>query len=189
VQPTSIRLVPLPSAQDPDLEAPIVRPTSHKLNFGIADLTMDPSQDLIVVSEYRVGSTDGNRLAPTHRYHLLTLSSFKPHPLAKVPFLDFPPASQGHAQTRQLLQVMGDTLVILVSRFQIHWLLAGLAGNGPIGSEEEIVCWNWKTGKVLAVRNTLLTSGRLKLTCASACGCPRMVGWHRLPSCRQRHSW
>jgi hypothetical protein len=45
---------------------------------------------------------------------------------------------------------MGDTLVILVSRFAAHWLLAGFGGLGT-GNDEEIVCWNWKTGKVLAV--------------------------------------
>jgi hypothetical protein len=49
----SIRLIPLPSAQDPDLKNPIVPLKSHKLDFFIADLTMDPTQDLIVVSEYR----------------------------------------------------------------------------------------------------------------------------------------
>ena len=148
-QPTCIRLIPLPSAQDPYLESPIIRPTSHKLKFPIADLTMDPSQDLIVVSEHR--PFGAARSTPTHRYHLLSLSTFEPHPLAQMPILDYPPACQPFAATRQLLQVMGDTLVILVSRYQIHWLLAGLQGLPPMGSEEEIVCWNWKTGRVLAV--------------------------------------
>jgi hypothetical protein len=93
--------------------------------------------------------------SPTHRYHLLTLSTFKPHPLAALPVLDFPPALSLLLQTRQLLQVMGDVLVILVSRYAAHWVLAGLgmgvAGLGGVGNEEEIVAWNWKTGKVLAV--------------------------------------
>lgn len=68
--------------------------------------------------------------------------------------LDFPPTSHMILQTRQLLQIMGDTLVILVSRFAAHWLLAGFGGLGT-GNDEEIVCWNWKTGRVLAVRHVL----------------------------------
>lgn len=91
-------------------------------------------------------------IQPTHRYHLLSLSTFEPHPLAAQPILDFPPTTQHILQTRQLLQIMGDTLIILVSRFAAHWLLAGLAGGGvATGNDEEIVCWNWKTGNVMAV--------------------------------------
>lgn len=59
--------------------------------------------------------------------------------------------------TRQLLQVMGDVLVVMVSRYMASWLLAGLGMNMPMashGNEEEIVCWNWKTGNVLAVSHS-----------------------------------
>ena len=77
------------------------------------------------------------------------MSSFEPHPLAAQPILDFPPTMQHILQTRQLLQIMGDTLIILVSRFAATWL-AGLGGVGT-GNDEEIVCWNWKTGNVMAV--------------------------------------
>ena len=93
--------------------------------------------------------------APTHRFHLFTMSTFKPHPLAALPTLDFPPFMQAIMQTRQLLQVMDDVLVILVSRSATHWVLAGLGVGAGVnigqGNEEELVCWNWKTGKVLAV--------------------------------------
>ncbi|WWC94014.1 hypothetical protein V866_000852 [Kwoniella sp. B9012] len=153
-KPSSIRLVPLPSMQDPDLEDPPIQTTSHKVDFPISDLTMDPTQDLIVVSEYRPESSDAQRSAPTHRYHLLTLSTLKPHPLANLPTLDFPPFSQAIMDTRQLLQVMGDTLVVQVSRFAPAWVLAGLGFGigalGGLGHEEEMVAWNWKTGKVLS---------------------------------------
>ncbi|WWC70361.1 uncharacterized protein I206_104311 [Kwoniella pini CBS 10737] len=153
-KPSSIRLIPLPSMQDPDLEDPPLQTISHKVDFPISDLTMDPSQDLIVVSEYRPESHDTLHAPPTHRYHLLTLSTFKPHPLAKLPTLDFPPFSQAIMDTRQLLQVMGDTLVIQVSRFAPAWVLAGLGFGigalGGLGHEEEMVAWNWKTGNVLA---------------------------------------
>ena len=168
-QPTSIRLIPLPSASDPDVTNPPRVKRTHKLPYSIADLTMDPTQDLIVVSEYSSVSAAATKLKsrpdaaspavprPTHRFHLLTMSTFKPHPLATLPWLDFPPYMQLMMQTKQLLQVMGDVLVILVSRAATHWILAGLGvgiGNGVQvgqGNEEEVVCWNWKTGKVLAV--------------------------------------
>ncbi|WWC89487.1 uncharacterized protein L201_004411 [Kwoniella dendrophila CBS 6074] len=152
-KPSSIRLVPLPSTQAPDLEDPPIPTTLHKVDFPISDLTMDPSQDLIVVSEYRPESSHISKAPPTHRYHLLTLSTMKPHPLAKLPTLDFPPFTQAIMDTRQLLQIMGDTLVVQVSKFAPAWVLAGLGfglgGLGGLGHEEEIVAWNWKTGKVL----------------------------------------
>ncbi len=49
----SIRLIPLPSAEDPELDDPPVPTKLHKLPFRIADLTMDPTQDLVVVSEHQ----------------------------------------------------------------------------------------------------------------------------------------
>jgi len=45
-------------------------------------------------------------------------------------------------------------LVVLVSRYAAGWILAGLGmhmGLGGMGNEEEIVAWNWKTGRFLAV--------------------------------------
>nr|XP_031857816.1 uncharacterized protein CI109_006759 [Kwoniella shandongensis]KAA5524888.1 hypothetical protein CI109_006759 [Kwoniella shandongensis] len=153
-KPTTIRLIPLPSADDPDLEDPPVPTKSAKMSFPIADLTMDPTQDLIVVSEYRPDANDESRSPPTHRFHLLTMSTFTPHPLASMPILDFPPFTQVIMQTSQLLQVMGDTLVVLVAKFAPPWVLAGLGlgigALGNLGHEEEIVAWNWKTGRVLA---------------------------------------
>jgi len=47
----SIRLIQLPSASDPASFTAEDAVRSHKFNFGIADLTMDPTQDLVVVSE------------------------------------------------------------------------------------------------------------------------------------------
>ncbi|OCF36703.1 hypothetical protein I316_01299 [Kwoniella heveanensis BCC8398] len=153
-KPSTIRLIPLPSATDPDLEDPPLQTKASRVPFPISDLTMDPTQDLIVVSEFRPDSHDASRSPPTHRYHLLSLSTFQPHPLASLPTLDFPPFTQAIMDTRQLLQVMGDTLLVLVSRYAPAWVLAGLGlGLGALGGwghEEEIVAWNWKTGRVLA---------------------------------------
>ncbi|WVR07189.1 hypothetical protein IAU60_004230 [Kwoniella sp. DSM 27419] len=153
-KPSTVRLIPLPSTQDPDLEDPPIQTSASRVSFPISDLTMDPTQDLIVVSEFRPDTTDANRSPPTHRYHLLSLSTFQPHPCAKLPTLDFPPFSHAIMDTRQLLQVMGDTLCVLVSRYAPPWVLAGLGlgigALGGLGHEEEVVAWNWRTGKVLA---------------------------------------
>lgn len=100
----------------------------------------------------RPSSPDG----ATHKYHLLTLSTFQPHPMATFPILDFPPQGQMVWRTTQLLQVMGDILVVLVSRYIANWVLAGipmaLPGLAHSKNEEELVVWNWKTGNVQAVR-------------------------------------
>jgi hypothetical protein len=51
-RPFSVRLIPLPSSVDPDLEEPITHTKSVKVDFPISDLTIDPTQDLIVASEF-----------------------------------------------------------------------------------------------------------------------------------------
>ena len=72
-----------------------------------------------------------------------------------MPVLEFPPQGQLVWRTTQLLQVMGDVLVILVSRYIANWMLAGMPMALPnlahAGNEEELVVWNWKTGNVQAV--------------------------------------
>lgn len=151
VQPKIIRLVPLPSVDDPDLEDPIVPTKAHRVKFPIADLTMDPSQDLIVVSEYEPEAVDDDLAPPAHRFHLLSMSTFEPHPLAKLPMLDFPPASVPTIWPRQLLQVMGDTFVSHISRegVSIMGILQDAHAILANDSEEEMVAWNWKTGEVM----------------------------------------
>jgi hypothetical protein len=47
----TIRLIQLPSASAIGSFTAKDAVRSHKFNFGIADLTMDPTQDLVVVSE------------------------------------------------------------------------------------------------------------------------------------------
>lgn len=83
------------------------------------------------------------------------MSSFTPHPLASLPTLDFPPVTQTLPRTRQLLQVMGDTLAVLVAKYIPIWILDALNIDpevlGHRTQEEEIVVWNWKTGRVLSV--------------------------------------
>ncbi|TYJ57026.1 hypothetical protein B9479_002305 [Cryptococcus floricola] len=151
-KPSSIRLIPLPSTDDPNLEDPPIQTKANELPMSISDLTMDPSQDLIVISEYNPASQDAMHPTPTHRYHLLSMSTFKPHPLATFPTLDFPPRTDTLPRTRQLLQVMGDTLAVLVAKYIPFWILNAFnIGNiWQRTHEEELVFWNWKTGRVLS---------------------------------------
>lgn len=53
MKPTSVRLIQLPTASDPTSFVRDDAARSFKVDFGIADLTMDPTQDLIVISEHR----------------------------------------------------------------------------------------------------------------------------------------
>lgn len=116
------------------------------MGFPIADLTMDPSQDLIVVSEHSPPRENGR--APIHRFHLLSLSTGEPHPLATFPTLDSPPWVPGEVRhvSQQLLQVMGSTLIVLIA-VQDEMMAMRAAYH------EEMFAWNWKTGVVLGRRN------------------------------------
>lgn len=165
-KPRSIRLIPLPSAIDPQLDHPPVPLKEVKLPFPIGDLTMDPTQDLIVVAEHQEPDFQTGR-APERRYHLLSLHTAQPHPLAQMPILSFPAASnRHHHRSQQLLQIMGDVLIILVNRIGTgFWpgvgfppFLMQLNHIGPSANEEEVVAWNWRTGKVL-MRKILPDSG------------------------------
>ncbi|BEI86007.1 hypothetical protein CcaverHIS002_0602940 [Cutaneotrichosporon cavernicola] len=160
IRPTKIRLIPLASAVDPDLDAPIVPCKEVDVGFPIADLTMDPSQDLIVVSEHSPLGENGR--APIHRFHLLSLSTGEPHPLAACPTLDSPPwvpADVRHV-SQQLLQVMDSTLVVLIAvQDEVMAMRAAY--------HEEMFAWDWKTGVVLGRRNlgdTLTRSSMALLT-------------------------
>lgn len=137
---------------DPDLEDPILPTKAGSVDFQIADLTMDPTQDLIVISELDPRPDSPGQPAPAHKLHLLTLSTFEPHPLAARAVLDFPPVDVPAIMPRQLLQVLGDTLVVLVSREGANMLQQAddLLAVFGIDMEEELVAWNWKTGEVLA---------------------------------------
>ncbi|WVO16342.1 hypothetical protein L204_104017 [Cryptococcus depauperatus] len=155
-RPQAIRLIPLPSSDDPDLESPSIPTKGHRLSFPIADLTMDPTQDLIVISEYIPPLIDRFRVRSTTQHHLLTMSTFVPHPLASLPILEFPPpVTPMLPRSRQLLQIMGDTLAILVAKYNPVWGLLDAFNIDPLAlehrtQEEEIVVWNWKLGRVLS---------------------------------------
>jgi hypothetical protein len=75
-----------------------------------------------------------------HRYHLLTLSTLEPHPQAKDHILSSE-LRWDNSMTGQLLQVLGDVLAVLVTKYeQVTSVI-----------EEEMYMWNWRTGEMLAV--------------------------------------
>ncbi|CAK9779572.1 hypothetical protein CC85DRAFT_330332 [Cutaneotrichosporon oleaginosum] len=156
VRPTKIRLIPLASSVDPDIGSPIIPCKEVDVGFPIADLTMDPSQDLIVVSEHSPPRASGH--APIHRFHLLSLSTGEPHPLAKFPTLDAPPWVHGEMShvSQQLLQVMDSTLVVLIA---VQDELTAVRA----AYEEELFAWNWKTGVVLGRRSLGETLARTSM--------------------------
>jgi hypothetical protein len=78
------------------------------------------------------------------------MSTFEPHPLASVPILTFP-TLDWIGSSRQLIQVMGDTVVIHVS-----------CENASGTWEDEIVAWNWKTGNVMG----RIAIGRTAMACS-----------------------
>lgn len=88
---------------------------------------------------------------------------------------------------------MDDVLVIMVSRYAAQWILAGLGMNFGLQSmenEEEIVVWNWKTGRVLAVSiRELLNLVVRDVYLGSASLCQRLGGFLPLPSSHRRRSW
>jgi hypothetical protein len=168
---------------DPDLDDPSLPVKSHTVPFAIADLTMDPTQDLIVVSEHDPVASQPHLDAPAHRYHLLSLSTFEPHPLAALPTLDFPPTVVQSNWPRQLIQIMGDTLVAHISREGIN--IIGFQDTHAVvaqDSEEEIVAWNWKTGEVLG----RIHLGRTNASCTFCMLSPTLIAVARSTVIRQR---
>lgn len=62
--------------------------------------------------------------------------------MAQIPILDFPPTNAAYPLAQQLIQVMGDTMVVLAA-------VTDLATGDQALAYEEMVAWNWKTGDVL----------------------------------------
>ncbi|KAJ9105406.1 hypothetical protein QFC21_001777 [Naganishia friedmannii] len=149
VKPHLLRLVPLPWV-DNSLMKNVPRNT-RDVGFDVADLTFDPTQDLIVISEKLKYNANERHRQPLLRYHLLTISSLEPHPLAtRVPLFSNED-SPNIRNVYQLLQISGD-------------ILAVSATPAPPLAHEEILppgmeapsrlhmvkVWNWRTGDVLS---------------------------------------
>ncbi|PCH44829.1 hypothetical protein WOLCODRAFT_139276 [Wolfiporia cocos MD-104 SS10] len=98
--------------------------TIEDVGFAIADIGIDPSQDLLVVIEKP--PTDGNPIL----IHLRKLFMDEPHPCAKSPgVLSHNPQGIEHTYT---IDVCEDLLGVLF--------------DPAPESDFEIVVWNWKTG-------------------------------------------
>nr|XP_018260252.1 uncharacterized protein I303_07169 [Kwoniella dejecticola CBS 10117]OBR82410.1 hypothetical protein I303_07169 [Kwoniella dejecticola CBS 10117] len=102
---------------------------THKFDFEMQDFAVDPGQDLFVVAEVR---------HPSHRQyslhiHLLTLSTFQPHPKAAKHVLDWPVTLQTRISSLGF-QICDDGLYILRNN------------NG--GAKDHLVGWQWTTGRM-----------------------------------------
>lgn len=68
-------------------------------------------------------------------FHLLTLSSFEPHPLAAEPILTWPEALS-RPRISLGFQIADDGLFVLRHN-----------GGGPLGPADQLCGWQWTTGR------------------------------------------
>ncbi|WWC95413.1 hypothetical protein V866_002276 [Kwoniella sp. B9012] len=102
---------------------------THKFDFDMQDFAVDPGQDLFVVAEVRHPSPRNYTL----HIHLLTLSTFQPHPKAAQPILEWP--GPLHARIASLgFQICDDGLFVL--------------RNNNSGAKDHLVGWQWTTGRL-----------------------------------------
>ncbi|WRT69747.1 uncharacterized protein IL334_006738 [Kwoniella shivajii] len=102
---------------------------TNQFDFDMQDFAVDPGQDLFVVAETRHTSPRNSTL----HIHLLTLSTFQPHPLAAQSTLDWPVTL--HTRVSALgFQICDDGLYVL--------------RNNSSGSKDHLVGWQWTTGRM-----------------------------------------
>jgi hypothetical protein len=113
----------------------------------IKDFTSDPAQDLLVLIQVWSPSKDGVPVVPrrhSYRIHLLTLSSFEPHPKAKQPLLEWPYFLS--SSTSPFISVMDNVVSLQASIHRTHIPEGGLC------------IWDWKRGVRVAVSLCLCRS-------------------------------
>ncbi|WVR08002.1 hypothetical protein IAU60_005046 [Kwoniella sp. DSM 27419] len=117
---------------------------TYKFDFNMADFAVDPGQDLFVLAELRPATQAnvGRTASYTLYIHLLTLSTFSPHPLAAKAVLEWP-TTLGSTSSSLGFQICDDGLFIL-------------RNNAPAHQGDHLCGWQWTTGR-LAV--TLKPSG------------------------------
>ncbi|WVW86867.1 hypothetical protein I302_108922 [Kwoniella bestiolae CBS 10118] len=102
---------------------------THRFDFDMQDFAVDPGQDLFVVAEVRHPSPRNYTL----HIHLLTLSTFQPHPRAAQSTLDWP--APLHSRIASLgFQICDDGLYVL--------------RNNNSGAKDHLVGWQWTTGRL-----------------------------------------
>lgn len=185
LQPHLLRMIPLPWSDD-SLMKQVPRQT-RDVGFDVADLTFDPTQDLIVISEklsvslwlltvpnpfsYRFllrcrkyEPTQGDM--PLLRYHLLTISTLEPHPLAtRIPLFSID-ASARIRNVYQLLQVFGD--ILAVSATPANSIVQEHAHEQQEVHPHMVRIFNWKTGQVMSVSNFAIPASPVKRCLYSA---------------------
>ncbi|KJA25876.1 hypothetical protein HYPSUDRAFT_37363 [Hypholoma sublateritium FD-334 SS-4] len=113
--------------------------------FTVADVAMDPLQDLLVL-------IDGiNAATSEFCVHMRTLSAGTPHPLSQPKVLHCP--YEDEFDGSYCIQIFGDLVAVLFT---------------PISSEENLLMvWEWKTGKLLldSVRSDLQSFSLLSNDC------------------------
>ncbi|OCF35179.1 hypothetical protein I316_03221 [Kwoniella heveanensis BCC8398] len=102
---------------------------THKFGFNMHDFAVDPGQDLFVLAESRRGS----RRQYTLHLHLLTLSTFEPHPLAAKPVLEWP-VRLPHKVSTLGFQICDDGLFVL--------------RNSGAAMKDHLCGWQWTTGRL-----------------------------------------
>ncbi|ORX37649.1 hypothetical protein BD324DRAFT_579245 [Kockovaella imperatae] len=101
--------------------------------FDVAEFAIDPGQDLLVLVEVKVAGWRNNRSRSwTMHLHLMSLSTFEPHPLARQSVLDWP-WTLGRQSVNLAFQICDDGLYVL-SMNQSNETSGTLCG------------WQWTTG-------------------------------------------
>ncbi|GFZ49682.1 hypothetical protein JCM24511_07084 [Saitozyma sp. JCM 24511] len=107
--------------------------TSKKFSFQVAEFAVDKGLDLLVLVEVRLPTPEHPR-QHTMVIHLLSLSTFEPHPRASRPVLEWP-VPLYRRKISLGFQICDDGLFIL------HH-------NQP-GPSHDMVCgWQWTTGRL-----------------------------------------
>ncbi|WWD20355.1 hypothetical protein CI109_104831 [Kwoniella shandongensis] len=117
------------SVLDDDEPANDVRRT-HTFGFEMQDFAVDPGQDLFVVAEARPTPTGTFSL----HFHLLTLSTFAPHPRAAQTVLDWPHTFNRNRHASLGFQICDDGLFVLRNNVQ--------------SSRDQLCGWQWTTGRL-----------------------------------------
>ncbi|EIW71369.1 hypothetical protein TREMEDRAFT_27933 [Tremella mesenterica DSM 1558] len=106
--------------------------TTHKFPFEIAEFSVDPGSDLLVVVELRPRTVEVGTY--TMVFHLLSLSTFEPHPKATRPALEWP-IILTKKKISLGFQICDDGLFVLKH-------------NARGGPKDQVCGWQWTTGRL-----------------------------------------
>lgn len=107
--------------------------------FTIMEMAVDPGQDLLVLVELRTRARQGRRAVHTMHFHLLSLETFGPHPLAREEVIDWP-FEMSSREISLDFQICDDAFFVLSKK--------------RVGGEairDALIGWQWTTGRLTAV--------------------------------------